>query len=329
MRKGIILLAFFACQTVVGQGQKILSLKTDWKFTIGDREEYKEIDYDDSSWERVYAPSSWEDEGFLNYNGFAWYRFTFDGAELEGFDGLTLNLGYIDDVHEAYLNEELIGFKGSFPPNYYTAYNALNVYSVPEEFLNRNGRNTIAVKVYDLTGEGGIVNGNLGIYFSPEASSSFFNLSGIWKFSKRRTNGWEDRYFNDDQWENIVVPSKWRSKYLKHYGGFAFYRKEFVLPNHLKDQDVYIILGRIDDFDRTYLNGELIGETNDGLRVGRSESWREYRVYEVDRELLNQNGSNVIAVEVEDIGGDAGIYEGNVGIVSRDISRRDLWRLKD
>ena len=183
MKRLIVLIALLSSQIAIGQGRKLLNLRTDWKFTIGDREEYKEVDYDDSNWESLYAPSSWEDEGFLNYNGFAWYRFSFDGAELEGYDGFNLNLGYIDDVHEAYFNGELIGFKGSFPPNYYTAYNALNNYAIPNELINRDGKNTIAIKVYDLTGEGGIVHGDLGIYFNPVTSSSFFNLSSSSLFS--------------------------------------------------------------------------------------------------------------------------------------------------
>ena len=74
------------------------------------------------------------------YYGYAWYRFTFDGVDLKGFTNLIINLGYIDDVHEAYLNETLISFKGSFPPDYYTTYDALNEYPLPEHIINREGK---------------------------------------------------------------------------------------------------------------------------------------------------------------------------------------------
>lgn len=303
----------------VGLGQKtrILDLKGDWKFTIGDREEYVLINYDDSDWEEIKVPSSWENEGFANYNGYAWYRFTFDGADLEGFTNLLINLGYIDDVHEAYLNETLIGFKGSFPPNYYTAYNALNEYSIPENAINRNGKNVIAIKVYDLVKEGGIMKGNIGIFFDTKIGKDFYSLEGVWKFSLAREAYWEQLGYNDIDWDNIVVPSYWRSKHIKRSNGLGWYRKEFTLPDHLKDSDLLLFLGKIDDFDYTYVNGKLIGRTKDYRPFGQSDSWQEFRIYRIPKELLRKEGKNVIAVQVEDIGIDAGIYDGPIGITRK------------
>ena len=293
-----------------------------WKFTIGDREEYSQINYDDSEWEEIMVPSAWENEGFANYNGYAWYRFTFDGKDLQGFTNLMINLGYIDDVHEAYLNEKLIGFKGSFPPDYYTAYNALNEYSLPESFLNRNGKNVIAIKVYDLVQEGGIVKGDLGIYFNAkfgeEISLPRRNLE-VYNQGEIRTGS--NLASEDDDWDNIVVPSYWRSKHIKRSNGFGWYRKEFTIPEGLKNEDLYLFLGKIDDFDYTYVNGKLIGRTKDYEEFGSSNSWDEFRVYRIPKELLRPNGKNVIAVQVEDIGIDAGIYEGPIGI-TKNISGR-------
>ncbi|MEO9484301.1 MAG: beta galactosidase jelly roll domain-containing protein [Ekhidna sp.] len=301
----------------MGQKAKVLNLATDWRFTIGDREEYSTIDYDDSNWEEIQVPSAWENEGFANYNGFAWYRFTFDGADLKGFSNLFVNLGYIDDVHEAYLNETLIGFKGSFPPDYYTAYDALNEYPLPEKTINREGKNVLAVKVYDLVKDGGIVKGNVGIYFNATIEKSFYSLEGIWKFTTERKPFWEQVGFKDDAWDNIVVPSFWRSKHIKRSNGFGWYRKEFVLPDNLKNQDIYMVLGKIDDFDYTYVNGKLVGRTKDYKPFGESNSYQEFRIYKIPKELLKQEGNNVIAVQVEDIGIDAGIYEGPIGLTTQ------------
>ncbi|MEM7299115.1 MAG: glycoside hydrolase, partial [Bacteroidota bacterium] len=101
MRIYLTILILLPFTLVTAQKKMALSLEGDWKFTIGDREEYMLPDYDDSSWEKIEVPSPWENEGFANYNGYAWYRVTFDGRDLEGFYNLILNLGYIDDVHEA------------------------------------------------------------------------------------------------------------------------------------------------------------------------------------------------------------------------------------
>ena len=78
-----------------------------------------------------------------------------------------------------------------------------------------------------------------------------------------------------------------------------------------------LVLGKIDDFDEVYLNGKLIGVTNDGLPFGRSGSWQQTRVYPLPPEYLNEDGENVIAVRVTDVGDRAGIYQGPIGIVEQ------------
>ena len=225
-------------------------------------------------------------------------------------------------MHEAYLNGRLLGFKGSFPPDFYTTYDALNEYAIPEEYLNREGDNLIAIKVYDLVKDGGIVKGrNIGIWFEPRMPEDFFNLEGVWKFTTKRVSHWEYKNIDDDSWDNIVVPSYWKSKHIKRSRGFGWYRKEFHLPENLKGKDLYLILGMIDDFDYTYLNGDIVGRTKDFLPFGDSQSWQELRIYKIPKEKLSQDGRNVIAVQVEDIGIDAGIYRGPIGLASKILSR--------
>lgn len=315
--KQSFLIIFFLLNGTFGWSQKLqaIDLRGQWRFTIGDRSEYADVDFDDSNWETILVPNRWEYEGFANYNGYAWYRYHFDGYDLTGKENLTLNLGYIDDVHEVYLNGELLGFKGSFPPNYYTAYDALNEYPIPESIISRKGKNVLAVKVYDLTQDGGIVKGrNIGIWYSPTAELSL-NLEGIWKFTTRKNNDWYETSNDDSKWGNILVPSFWKSKHIKWTSrSKAYYRKEFYLTDELKGKDLLLYLGKIDDFDRTYINGKLIGITNDGKPFGQSESYSKYRIYRISRHDLNQNGFNVLAIEVEDIGIDAGIYQGPIGL---------------
>lgn len=326
MKALLIILTFLLALGLNGQKKRLLDLQGEWHFTIGDREEYADPAYDDRNWEMIKVPSPWENEGFANYNGYAWYRYHFDGTDLNGVKNLILKLGYIDDVHEAYLNGNLIGFKGSFPPDFYTAYDALNEYAVPEEFINWGGENVIAIKVYDITKEGGCIKGDFGFFFEPKMPDDFFNLEGIWKFTTRRKSAWEERDADDSTWDNIVVPSYWKSKNIRISKGFGWYRKEFVLPAHLRNKDLYLILGTIDDFDYTYLNGEIVGRTKDFLPFGESTSYKELRIYKIPKEKFNQTGSNVIAIQVEDIGGDAGIYQGSIGIASELLSKDFLRR---
>ncbi len=90
--------------------------------------------FDDSKWESIHVPSPWEDEGFNGYNGYAFYRKNITISSTYKDRMLYLNMGYIDDVDEVYLNGNKIGSTGSFPPNYNTAYNAERIYYIPAEY---------------------------------------------------------------------------------------------------------------------------------------------------------------------------------------------------
>ena len=96
--------------------------------------------------------------------------------------------------------------------------------------------------------------------------------------------------------------------------GIAWYRREFRLDAQQSKQDWMIILGRIDDFGMTWVNGQFIGETADFKRYGLSTSFRKIRVYELPAGLT-RNGMNVIAIRVVDIGNVGGIYDGIVGLI--------------
>ena len=75
-----------------------------WKFSIGDDSAWASPDYDDDNWEEIKVPSNWEDQGYYGYNGFAWYRKTFEISDDFKDEDLYLNLGVIDDVDETYFN---------------------------------------------------------------------------------------------------------------------------------------------------------------------------------------------------------------------------------
>ena len=153
-------------QAYVAQENLVLlqSLKGSWLFSIGINEEWISPKFNDSGWEAIKVPSPWEDQGFNGYNGYAFYRKKFTIPSLYKGRMLYLNMGYIDDVDEVYLNGHKIGSTGSFPPDYSTAYNAERIYYIPEEFISFDAPNIIAVKVYDSYEWGGIVSGEPGLY---------------------------------------------------------------------------------------------------------------------------------------------------------------------
>jgi hypothetical protein len=302
--------------------RRLVDLRGYWKFNIGDNMDWASQDFDDGRWGEIFVPSDWEDEGFHGYNGFAWYRVGFElDLDANNPHEIFLDLGFIDDVDEVYVNGKLIGRTGAFPPKFKTAYNSRRFYYLPSDILNLNGVNTLAVRVFDTVLNGGIVSGRVGVYENRFPTKNTFLLQGLWKFERGARREWISPDYDDEQWSDVIVPGFWHEM-KRSIGEVGTYRKVFKLPRNMTDaEDLVLVLGKIDDFDRTYLNGRLIGETYDGRRFGSSTSYSEMRIYDIPDGLLNPYGDNYLVVEVEDIGGNAGIYEGPLGITTREEYR--------
>ena len=294
---------------------QVIDLQGNWKFRVGDKPTWSATKFDDSGWEMISAPSAWEDEGFNGYDGFAWYRKKFDGRQLSKEQNYYINLGYIDDTDEVYVNGVLIGFSGTMPPKFKTAFNSERNYALPNDIINFSGDNTIAIRIFDVTQGGGIIDGDIGIYRATK-SRMLIDLQGLWSFTT--TEDWKPATENAE-WRKIMVPSPWEHQGYSRYDGFGWYKRSFTLDNNLlgNETNLLLVLGKIDDFDKAYLNGKLIGKTNDGQPYGRSGSFDKVRAYTIPASLLKKTGVNTIEVLVEDMGNIGGIYEGPVGIISK------------
>lgn len=300
---------------------RLLNLKGLWKFSIGDDKKWAESNFDDSDWESIHVPSSWEDEGFYGYNGYAWYRTEFDLPNDFDEEIVYLFLGYIDDVDEVYLNGQPVGSSGKFPPDFKTAYNAERKYPISLKHFRPGKKNTLAVRVYDYYREGGIVSGNVGLYVKSYRFLVQKNLEGTWKFKTGDKPEYKDPELDDSKWDEIIVPGYWETQGYNEYNGMAWYRKTFTISKPLDDDKLVMLLGKIDDLDETYLNGKLIGRTGEFKentnKMKHNNEWQEMRGYLFPANLLNQNGENVIAVRVYDGYINGGIYEGPIGITTQ------------
>jgi beta-galactosidase/beta-glucuronidase len=304
---------------------RVLNLKGMWKFSIGDKALWGEKYFNDNKWEDILVPSKWEDEGFNGYNGYAWYRKTFSGTELVSVKdaGLHLLLGHIDDVDEVYFNGTKIGGSGSFPPRFHTAYNAFRSYFIPKELIDLNGRNVIAVRVYDSEIEGGIVSGDVGIYTNRGDRGLTINLRGVWDFKlgRERYNSVSESSLTSltkDGWTDIIVPSIWEKQGFDDYDGSAWYKKTFTIPKEMVGDDVVLVLGKIDDSDKVFLNGKLIGSTEQ-----RHDKLRMYHI----QSSQFKPGENTLIVFVDDTGGAGGMWEGPVGLMKQsEFTRYIRWK---
>jgi len=297
--------------------KRIVRLDGQWKFSVGDGAERAAASYDDESWATIHVPDTWQDGGYRDYNGYAWYRKTFtvpDGAEQRG---LSLSLGKIDDVDEVFVNGQRIGGTGRFPPNYASAYDVERIYTVSPAILRPGKRNVIAVRVYDGGGVGGIVRGRVGLY-SGLAPQIEIQLEGDWKFSPGNNPDWKQPAFDDSGFSSISVPACWENVGYPNLDGYAWYRKTFTVAHNPAGETLVLLLGKVDDYDVVYLNGVEIGRTGPVDHPGSRGDERSYalnRAYYFPASLLKE--SNTIAVRVYDAGGYGGIYAGPVGIVSQ------------
>ncbi len=306
--------------------RRIVSLSGTWKFTIGDDISWADPKTDDSEWDQLIVPRSWEEQGYDDYNGYAWYRKSFEIGNVPKNSPVYLVLGRIDDVDAVYLNGKLLGSNGKIPPRTETAYSNRRKYNIPAGWLNENGENVISIRVYDNQMEGGIVDGPVGVYYDAETELLTLNFTGRWKIHEGDNKDWRLRDYNDKNWKRIQVPAVWENEVLHNYDGVAWYRVNFRVPQDFTKEDVYLCLGKIDDIDEVYLNGKLIGTVfdlkHDREYWARGSEYNARRVYKIDGDLLTRGGSNTLAVRVLDKHGVGGIYEGPVGIMSAEKYRK-------
>lgn len=108
---------------------------------------------------------------------------------------------------------------------------------------------------------------------------------------------WADPTLDDAAWSTMTVPTTWEQAGYQGMDGVAWYRKHFTLTEEEASHPMLLSLGSIDDNEITWVNGE---------EVGRTKGWEAARSYEVPAQILRA-GKNVIAVRVQDTGGDGGI----------------------
>lgn len=143
------------------QGTKVGSLKP---------EDLIGTDLDDRQWPRINQPGVWEDQGYPGLDGTVWLRKTLYLKAEDVAADATLSLSMIDDQDVTYFNGTEIGGK--------MQYNAERIYTIPKNIL-KSGKNTIAVKVTDTGGGGGIYGEVSNVFLKTAANN--ISLAGQWQ----------------------------------------------------------------------------------------------------------------------------------------------------
>jgi len=157
------------------------------------------------------------------------------------------------------------------------------------------------------------------------------DLSGTWKFKedleeKGHLTGWQSPEFDDSAWRTIRVPADWEKEGVitpnpswrgyqpdDAYNGYGWYRRHFAVPAEWAGATVRLHFGAIDDWDWTYVNGQLVGTTTG------DRTWDDPRDYVLPPDILKPGEDNVIAVRVCDMGGGGGISEAPVELLNTSV----------
>ncbi|MBD3287880.1 glycoside hydrolase [candidate division KSB1 bacterium] len=328
-----IFMSLTATITIASDLRKEINLRGRWKFEIGDDMKWANPEFDDSDWESIYVPERWEEDGYPGYDGYAWYRKQIRIPSQLKDNILYLLFGQIDDVDEVFFNGVKIGSTGNFPPDYRTAYNVNRKYYIPKNLVEFNEDNMIAVRVYDDQMGGGIVNGDLGIYSVRKYLAPDIELGGYWKFKTGDREVWGNEDYDDSHWDQIIVPGFWESQGYSDYDGFAWYRKQFIIPDDYNHDRIILMLGKIDDVDQVFFNGVRIGGTGpipeNDYRGQYGDWYARDRAYILPDDLIKRGSQNIIAVRIYDAWLDGGIYDIPVGIIRYDRYRRIERRKED
>jgi len=182
--------------------KNVISLDAGWRFSTGDDPVWASPGFDDSKWDTLFPTKIWEEQGYMGYNGFAWYRLKLiipSSLKEKAFikDSVQFLLGKIDDCDQVFLNGALIGENGR------TIYS--NTDPNPEFFKERgkwyldrkyilaandsrifwDKENLISVRTFDQNGAGGMFSKPFEIsmvdleeHIKFDFSGSFFTFSG-------------------------------------------------------------------------------------------------------------------------------------------------------
>jgi sialate O-acetylesterase len=137
---------------------------TDWKAPA----------LDDSDWISIKAPGSWESQGYQQLDGIAWYRRTITLPDSWKSQTASISLGQIDDIDITYVNGVKIGSNSD--------WTKLRKYEIPANLL-KAGKNSIAIRVTDQAGGGGII-GDPNDMWIARTGEPAISLAGKWKFKK-------------------------------------------------------------------------------------------------------------------------------------------------
>jgi sialate O-acetylesterase len=141
------------------------------KMNIHADPQFRDPNYGDSNWPEMQAPKLWEHQQFPNLDGVVWMRKSIVVSKEDANKEAILELAKVDDDDVTYINGVGVGTT--------SGYDKKRIYKIPAGVL-KEGSNSIAVRITDYTGGGGIWGDKEDLKLT--IGSTVIPLYGVWKF---------------------------------------------------------------------------------------------------------------------------------------------------
>lgn len=148
MKTHLLLTTVFFLLSLTVHSKETVKINTNWKFNKSDVQDAQMTNFDDSSWENITLPHSWnafdgQDGGNDYYRGVGWYRVSLNipASDYEG-KVLYLKIGAANIISQVYMNGSSLGIHAGG----YAAF----MYEITDKLID--GQNVIAVKVDNSKG---------------------------------------------------------------------------------------------------------------------------------------------------------------------------------
>ena len=262
--------------------------------------------------------------------GTVWYRRSFEVKELPAGANAILMFGRIAGCDLTMVNGTKVG-QSDLGNHVNDVAVVTRSYVIPAGLL-KVGKNQISIRVdFDRAGglgmrdSDGSLNPPMVInFFKPAgdlaAAVEPFSLEGKWQGCAIGKTEQPCPPANDPRWHDVTVPGHYQPQHAdwKKHNGFFWYRKSFTLPAALPaGAEPFLVMGGVDDWDTTWLNGTKIGHTGPDNFFTSPSAYNTPRKYPIPPDLLKA-GENVITLLDDDPINDGGIGYGPVQLIFAD-----------
>ncbi|MDP4145225.1 MAG: diguanylate cyclase [Bacillota bacterium] len=153
----------------------VIFLDGKWRLHFGTDTKFSGNNFDDSSWQNLPFKYTRVNNDVKKQNTVMWARKHFSiSSSMKGI-WLSIFIGNLQNGHEIYLNGKLIGQTPMAPNQYFNEWNEKHLYLLPQDYINYDNDNVIAIKTYS-TYEYGIAD---GIFISSTSYAQAYYKSDI------------------------------------------------------------------------------------------------------------------------------------------------------